>query len=267
MGKLPYATRTRAARGFTLIELLVVVAIIALLISILLPSLSRAKKQAQSVQCQSNLRQIMVGVIGYAADYKGCFPLAKVHTGSFVWHTYRVMYDAEFIQDALIPYLGGQRLADNPEATDAPFSKVFLCPSRARTATEQFLLEPTAIHYRYNSHKTMLSYSNLSGFGNSSARMRPIERVKLPSEAVVFYDYTWFDWEKQKLAHQLSRPEINVAYVDSHVSPVSYEHYMASDTGDPEALPPWPEFEDEPLNRFISHGWDGWIDRNQPKER
>lgn len=266
MGNAPWTSRRRTARGFTLIELLVVVAIIALLISILLPSLSQAKKQAYRVQCQSNLRQMMVGVVGYATDFNGCFPLAKVHTGRFVWQAYYVMYDAEFVQDALIPYLGGQRLADNPLAPGTPFSEIFLCPARARTATDKFLLEPTAIHYRYNNHKAMLSYHNVSGFGNSSANMRPLERVKLPSEAAVFYDYTWFDWGPEKLAHQVSRPEINVAYADSHAGAVRYDQYMGTDIDDPNALPPWPAYADEPLNRFISHGWDGWVGSNQPKK-
>jgi prepilin-type N-terminal cleavage/methylation domain-containing protein len=56
-------------RGFTLIELLVVVAIIALLISILLPSLARAKEQSKIVKCLSNQRSTILGSIGYASDF------------------------------------------------------------------------------------------------------------------------------------------------------------------------------------------------------
>jgi prepilin-type N-terminal cleavage/methylation domain-containing protein/prepilin-type processing-associated H-X9-DG protein len=60
--------------GFTLIELLVVVAIISLLVSILLPSLSRAKELAQRVQCLSNLHQQYISCTQYMHDYDGWLP-------------------------------------------------------------------------------------------------------------------------------------------------------------------------------------------------
>jgi prepilin-type N-terminal cleavage/methylation domain-containing protein/prepilin-type processing-associated H-X9-DG protein len=64
------AIRNRRTRiGFTLIELLVVVAIIALLISILLPSLNHAREQAKEVADRSNLRQILLGMMYYAEDH------------------------------------------------------------------------------------------------------------------------------------------------------------------------------------------------------
>lgn len=63
-------------RGFTLIELLVVVSIIALLISILLPSLGRAKELANRVHCSANIRGIVGSFIVYAADSNEEFPVS-----------------------------------------------------------------------------------------------------------------------------------------------------------------------------------------------
>ena len=60
--------------GFTLIELLVVVAIIAVLVAILLPSLNQARRTAKMLTCTNQLRQWGNGLIMYASDYSDFFP-------------------------------------------------------------------------------------------------------------------------------------------------------------------------------------------------
>lgn len=73
--------------GFTLVELLVVVGVIAILMSILLPALARARESAATVKCAANLRSIGQGLMQYAANNNQYLPLAYEYRGQSIDYT------------------------------------------------------------------------------------------------------------------------------------------------------------------------------------
>ena len=104
---------TRCA-GFTLIELLVVIAIIAILAAILFPVFARARENARRSSCQSNLKQIGLGLLQYTQDYDERFM-----TGRFPWNP-TASAGTNGWAGAIQPYIKS--------------TQVFTCPSDTTTA-------------------------------------------------------------------------------------------------------------------------------------
>ncbi len=103
--------------GFTLIELLVVISIIALLISLLLPALAQARADANSVVCESNIKQLLTGLREYVQSNNSLFPLNGIlfphpansatnptATETSIWNN---TADYNLYYGALYPYMAG----------------------------------------------------------------------------------------------------------------------------------------------------------------
>ena len=109
----------RYRRGFTLVELLVVIGIIAILISILIPTLGKAQSAAKAIQCGSNLRQIGIGLTRYFSDFKH-LPVRQIGPSSQANpHVFRLWTaeDPYHVAETMEKYGGSKRIYYCPANT------------------------------------------------------------------------------------------------------------------------------------------------------
>ncbi|MBL1216533.1 MAG: DUF1559 domain-containing protein [Planctomycetes bacterium] len=144
-------------RGFTLIELLVVISIISLLIAILLPALSQARKSARAATCTSQLRQFGVAFNTYVLDYDALPHEDDGNPDVICWY------------DALDPYLGIKKERD--EQVLHQVTDIKLCPEVDTSAPAYYK------SYRFN-----------SGLESNSLPFLKLEKIWATDRTVILFD-------------------------------------------------------------------------------
>ena len=228
----------RHRNAFTLIELLVVIAIISLLVSILLPSLNRAKELARRAVCMSNQKALLVALHIYANEFDEALPFdtLRLATGNTVGGDMSVMYKQGWWSSIGMLYArGGVSQPQNEAMTQGPpetgytggVHEVFYCPSAHWGDMGTQSAKMYGIDYWDYWHSA--DVSAIGGWALHSSYIyrwiwqQKLSDVQSQGHNAIFGD-SWAYWytHPQGVAHEgkvfPDDAYFNIAYLDGHVS-------------------------------------------------
>lgn len=182
----PSRSQSSRRSGFTLIELLVVISIIALLISILLPSLRTAREVAKSSQCSALIKQYGLATVMYANDFDGYTPAAHAR-----WVT-PFVETVWFLNEEYAEYLGSSYgYWDNPAVEDQNgWNPNLFCPNAVGALTDQNIYNKASIVFSYgvNNHDWWDNAIALGTWGAPLRGMLRLESIENASDAMRMAD-------------------------------------------------------------------------------
>jgi prepilin-type N-terminal cleavage/methylation domain-containing protein/prepilin-type processing-associated H-X9-DG protein len=195
--------------GFTLIELLVVIGIIGILMSMMMPALSRAKAKGNRIACVNNIRQLNLAATMYAGDHDNEYPRRLHLTNAWMF--------------ALKPYYGNNNASK--QTNSASTSKILKCPADRWLEWRSFLINGWNDHWAAtlpkHDYQKVMAWQYAHGMKESD--------VKLPSETIIFGEkrkgsyHVHMDFgqdkgnDKQEVNQNMHQSGSNFAFVDGSV--------------------------------------------------